>query len=255
MIIDCVTFNGEHDLFDLRYNILKDHVDQFIVVEAPTTFSGKKKELMFDRVKFHSPNIKYFVIDERYSEEEMVLAETSPNTLGASHWKREFLQKESIKKALTHLKDDDIVFVGDVDEIWQPNAPYLMGGKLKLRVYSYYLNNRSNEEFWGTYVDKYENIKDKCLNHLRSGLEYKSDDYLGWHFTSMGGLKEVRRKLESSYTKESYYTDWVKDNLEKNFKGRKDYLGREFNFRLEESEWPQYLKDNRKKYEHLTLNN
>lgn len=248
-IIDVFSYNGEEQLLDLRLNILKDVVDEFIVVEAPTTFSGRSKPLYFNTDKY--PNIKYHVIDENYTEEELKQAEQSPNTKGAKHWTHEFLQKESIKKALTHLKDNDVVFIGDVDEIWEDNQVQLMGSKLKLRVYSYYLNNRSNEEFWGTYVNTYGNIKDKCLNHLRSDTKFRSDDMKGWHFTSMGGLEEVRRKLNDSYTQESYNTNWVQANLEKNFKEKKDYLGRSFKFEIDESEWPEYLKNNRIKYKNL----
>ena len=126
-IIDCISFNGEYAIWDLRYNILKDHVDEFIVVEAPTTFSGMPKELYFENIKDAYAKVKYFVIDENYTKEEIEQAYRSPNTAGPEHWKREFLQKESIKKALTHLKDEDIVFVGDCDEIWKPRASIVTG--------------------------------------------------------------------------------------------------------------------------------
>lgn len=260
MVIDIFTFNGEYDLLEIRLNILDEFVDQFIICEAPTTFSGKPKSLYYklqeDRYKKWHNKIKYFVIDENYTKEEIVLAESSPNTRGASHWKHEFLQKESIKKALVHLKDDDVCFVGDVDEIWSPDCLKIYWGvpiiKLMLRVYTYYLNNLSSELFWGTIMTEYKNIKDSCLNHLRSGEGCDRTEILcGWHFTSQGGVEEVKRKLDDSYTEESYNTKEVQIRLEERFQNNQDYMGRNFIFRIDESSWPIWLKENKQKYAHL----
>lgn len=252
-VIDVVTFNGEYDLFEIRYNILKDYVDEFIVVEAPTTFSGREKSLYFKHILDKYEKVKYFVIDENYTEEEKSLADNSPNTRGATHWRHEFLQKESIKKALTHLKDDDLVFIGDCDEIWEPIMATDNNGKpvkLKLLVYTYYLNNRSSEPFWGTLKARYGDIKNECLNHLRTNHERRMTiNECGWHFTSLkDGLK---RKLEDSYTKESYATDEVMSNLEENIENNRDFLGRNFKYWIDEDGWPEYLKENREKYLHL----
>jgi beta-1,4-mannosyl-glycoprotein beta-1,4-N-acetylglucosaminyltransferase len=252
-VIDTVSYNGEQDLLEIRLNILNEVVDQFIIVEAPTTFSGKPKPLYYEQQKerFRDfwPKIKSFVIDENYTPEEIALAESSPNTQGAAHWKHEFLQKESIKKTLTHLQDEDIVFIGDCDEIWEP-AIIGMRGKLRLKVYTYWLNNRSSENFYGTIVYPYQHIKNECLNHLRVNAT-KDDHFSGWHFTSMGGPDELRRKLTDSYTEETYAHPQVLINLEENMEQSKDFLGRNFTYKLDEVDWPQYLKDNREKYKHL----
>lgn len=254
-IIDVITYNGEADLLEIRLNILDRYVDQFIIVEAPTTFSGNPKPLYFDRdikrfLKW-MPKIKYFVIDENYSDEEIRQAEESPNTQGASHWKREFLQKESIKKALIHLKDYDVCYIGDCDEVWDINHPnYSLEEvwKFKLKVNTYYLNNRSSEVFYGNIYGKYKNIKDKCLNHLRTNAR-ETDDYCGWHFTS---LKDgLRRKLTDSYTTENYATDAVLDNLEDNVENSRDFLGRNFTYEISEIDLPQYLLDNKNTWKHL----
>ena len=42
--IDCITFFDEGFIFDLRYNILKNVVDQFIVCESIYDHKGKKKK-------------------------------------------------------------------------------------------------------------------------------------------------------------------------------------------------------------------
>lgn len=247
-VIDVVTYNGEKDMWDLRYNILKDYVDEFIVIEFDRAFSGSVKPFYGEGV-VKGDKVKYIKVTDNVWHKYMDLAKSSPNTVGAAHWKEEFCQKEYIKDCITHLKDDDIVFVGDVDEIWEPG---IMGirGKLRLKVYTYFLNNRSSEQFYGTITYPYEHIKDECLNHLRSDSP-KDDHYSGWHFTSMGGYEEVKRKLENSYTRESYWTPQVEANLKTNVEGSRDFLGRGFTYWIDESEWPEYLKANKEKYKHL----
>lgn len=256
-IIDCITYNGEKELFEIRYNILKDYVDKFVVVEFDKTFSGKEKEPYFLRDFPETPDkVTYFNFQESHYEKYRELAESSPNTVGADHWKREFMQKESIKDALEAmgLKDDDIVFIGDCDEIWDTKNKWekFTGSpfKLKLLVYSYFLNNQSNEQFYGTLCSKYKWIKNECLNHLRTDA-WKTGFNAGWHFTSMGGYEEVKRKLSDSYTRESYWNVQVEDDLEENIKQNKDFLGRNFTYTIDESDWPEYLKNNRHLYQHL----
>lgn len=201
------------------------------------------------------PDVTYHFITMDMYWKYQDLAEDSPNTKGAKHWKREFMQKESIKDVLTHLQDDDLVFIGDVDEIVAPSVIESVRGnlvapsKLELKVYTYYLNNRSTEGFYGTLMGSWGAIKGKCLNHLRSSNEYTFGD-CGWHFTSMGGVSALKHKLTDSYTYESYATDRVLNALEANY-GEKDFLGRNFTYTVDESEWPDYLKGNREKYQHL----
>ena len=260
MVIDVVCYNGEKELFEIRYNILKDFVDEFRVIEFDKTFSGKKKEKQFNQ---NYPKVKHYFITEdtwiKYWEE----AKKSPNTNygeGAKHWLREWAMKESIKDCLTDLDDENIIMIGDVDEVWNPEYQWTdfidFSGicKLKLLVYCYYLNQRSSERFWGTIVGRYKDIKDNCLNQLRTSrnrLVGKELMNYGWHFTSMGGYDKVKEKLTDSYTEESYATEQVLDNLEDNIKNNRDFLGRDFKYKLDESELPKWLLDNKEKYKHL----
>lgn len=255
-VIDTFFYNGEREVLRIHLNVLDRYVDKFIICEAKHTFSGNPKPLYFFRdQRYFQPwwhKIHYYVIKEDYTDDEIELANTSPNTWGAVHWKYEFLQKESMKKAMWEAKlhDDDVVFVGDVDEIWQ-DAELLLPAKLRLRVYTYYLDNRSSEYFWGTYVAPWGYIKDKVLNHERSRKDIRTAECYGWHFTSMGGADEVRRKLRDSYTEDSYNKPHVRDNMEIYLRDNLDILGRPFTFHTDQSEWPDYLKKNKERYKHL----
>jgi beta-1,4-mannosyl-glycoprotein beta-1,4-N-acetylglucosaminyltransferase len=258
---DVMLYNGERDVLKIHLSILSPYVDKFIICESNQTFTGHQKPLYFFRdqryFKKFWPQIEYYVINDWEDETIWDMARKSPNTKGAEHWKREFYIKESIHKSLKGIQDTDTVFIGDVDEIINPEAVYesLTPTKAKLDVYAYYLNNRSSEQFWGTLIAEYKDIKGQCLNHLRTNTDFRSETLLGWHFTSQGGIKEVQRKLNDSYTTESYNTPEVQQLLAQRHQKGVDYLGRDFTFTRDESNWPQYLKENKGKYSHLCLEN
>lgn len=260
MVIDTFLYNGETALLKLHLGILYDYVDKFIIVEANKTFTGTKKPMHFFRdqryfAQWHK-KIEYYPMTDWDDVRIWDQAFTSQNTTGADHWKREFYIKESILKALefSNVKDDDVLFIGDVDEIIDPLASFESESPIKarLRVYTYYLNNRSDEVFYGTLIGQYSDIKGRCLNHMRSDTNlYSQGDHLGWHFTSMGGTEKVREKLNDQYTEESYNTRDVQLNLAARIASNTDFLGRSFQYSLDESEWPLYLRKNRANFEKL----
>ena len=50
-IIDCITFFDNNFMFDLRYNILKDFVDHFVICESKFDHQGFKKKLILSKTK------------------------------------------------------------------------------------------------------------------------------------------------------------------------------------------------------------
>ena len=51
-IFDCTTFYNENLMLEVRFNILDQYVDKFVVAEAKYSHSGEKKKLNFDIKKF-----------------------------------------------------------------------------------------------------------------------------------------------------------------------------------------------------------
>ena len=49
-IIDCITYFNEPLLFDIRLNILNEHVDHFIVTKLYIHSGNKKKKLILIRM-------------------------------------------------------------------------------------------------------------------------------------------------------------------------------------------------------------
>ena len=231
-IYDVFPFFNELDLLEIRLNILDPYVDYFVIVEADQTFSGNPKPLYFkenkERYKKWDHKIKYHTIEhvpkdqqdveQRLNntkhmdlEERKILEYTLSNdTIDHSkpYWVKEFYIKESIRKALIGLNDEDICYLSDLDEIWSPHLiiDYSKDNYFKPRQlpYMYYLNNRSDEDWmgWsGTVVTKYKNIRNRCLNDIRS-LKHKTTFTVlsngGWHFNFQGGIEGARRKISEA---------------------------------------------------------
>lgn len=269
-VYDVFTFFNELDLLELRLEMLNDYVDKFVIVECVETFSGNKKPLYYeenkDRFKKYHHKISHHVTydpPKSYSDlRERILDSNTDNFLkqvciqalttnnvppGELHWLKEFYQKELIRLAIKNVgpEDEDLIFVGDLDEIWNIELNYKNIEdyeiyKLRQLVYVGYMNNRSNEPWAGTLLTKYKNIKSSCLNHLRtaSKTNYSFIDNAGWHFSFMGGEDRIKLKIES-YGHQEYNNDVVKSQALKNIESGKDVLGRpEFSYYIDESELP-----------------
>ena len=139
-IYDTFIFFNELDLLEIRLNMLYNHVDFFVIVEATKTFTGVDKPLFYvenkERFKqFHDKIINIVVDTLPNSFQEMEIKTddelensikqdclTTPNVpKGEVHWLREFYQKEQVKKPLLNVNDDDFIFISDLDEIWDPS--------------------------------------------------------------------------------------------------------------------------------------
>jgi beta-1,4-mannosyl-glycoprotein beta-1,4-N-acetylglucosaminyltransferase len=243
MIYDCFTFFNELDLLEIRLNILDEHVDYFVLAECTETFSGVEKPLYYQENK------------ERFSKwNHKIIHHVNDKFHAGDSFQRAHYQKESITKSMQNVSDEDIVYYGDLDEIWKPqNIIDDNIYKLKQLNYVYYLNNRSSEQWIGTFVGKWKSIKEKGLNYHRGNPTNFRDDG-GWHFTSMGGAEQVRKKLEA-YDHQEYNLQWLKESMEQriemglDFAGRpNDWQGKPFSFRVDESELPQFILQNREKY-------
>lgn len=255
-IIDVVYFFNEVDLLEIRLNFLSRYVDKFVICEGTETFAGDKKQLFFtDRFKKWNKKVVHHIVsdmpkyhtDPLCDQEILKMALHSPNvTYEHICWLREFYYKEHVKKALVGLKDTDTVFVSDCDEFWNPNVLFTVTPSKKTiyrmvqNPYLYYLNCRTDqpkEEWSGTIATKYRNIKDACLNHLRTRRLTPGTDLEngGWHFAMTDGISN---RLGRENTP-AYSVEYIR-NKEKNM--RKD--GRDL---------PVPIKAMRRKYPRLFI--
>jgi beta-1,4-mannosyl-glycoprotein beta-1,4-N-acetylglucosaminyltransferase len=280
-IYDIFSFFNELDLLEIRLNILDPYVDFFVLIESTKTFSGDTKPLHYqinkERYKKWNHKIIHYVIQDAPSSEDDLRARLHNTELSVldrkiiketlttdnvdrskNHWMREFYIKECIKKALVHLNDDDICYISDLDEIWNPDLliDYSKDNIFKpiLLPYAYYLNNRTNEhwEGWtGTIVTKYKNVKSSCLNHIRTHKKMREKyTYLlngGWHFGFQGGYEGAKRKIiESNHF--WYNSSETLPNLENRIRSNKDFRGRNIRLWKDEKNLPIFLQKNKEKY-------
>lgn len=282
-IYDIFNFFNELDLLEIRLNILNDYVDYFVIVESTLTHQGKPKELLYlknkDRFKKFEGKIIHCVIENPLKNlEDAVSRLNNPSTLEfekdiikmamssdnlkpeQESFLRDFYEKEYVKKPiLGKLKDDDFCYISDLDEIWNPQIliDYSKDDifRYKQDPYIYYLNNRSNEDWrgWtGTIATKYKNIKNSCVNHLRTHGKTKTVVLKngGWHFSFQGGIEKIKEKIES-YSHEEINNEKIKSKIKDVIIKNKDIRGRYIRFWKDESGLPKYLLENKEKYINL----
>jgi hypothetical protein len=237
MIYDVTQIFNELDLLEIRLNILDPHVDKFVIGQSKQTFSGKEKSLYFD------------IKDERWAKwKDKIIEVLIPVIEPDDVFIRTAFQKDYLRTALKDCKPDDVIYYGDVDEIWRPKD---VEGKLQQLNYCYYLNQRSSEDWQGTNRVLYKNLTN--LNELRAD---HSNVLLngGWHFTNQGGIDQIRKKIDA-YDHQEMITDDVRANLEQRMLNGEDYLGRSrdwqgfpFEFWTSEVDLPEYIIKNKEKY-------
>jgi len=133
-IYDCVTFYNENLQVNLRFNILNDYVDKFVICESRFDHKGNKKKLNFkiDEFSDFKDKIIYLILDKQFPDI------TSP-------WITQAYQREFLLKNLKELSPDDYIMFSDPDEI--PRPKLLRNFKLKKKfgifmqnMFSYKIN-------------------------------------------------------------------------------------------------------------------
>ncbi len=262
--IDCVTFFDNNFMFNLRYNILKDYVDYFVICESRYDHKNNIKKLNFDIRDYDSKKIKYIILDKPF-----------PNNIDI--WKNQAIQREHILKNLHFAKSDDYIFFSDPDEI--PNPQIFKNFNLvkkygifyqKCFNYKFNLYNPYETPWEGTRVCKKKNlnsidymrqkIKSKNLkyNFLRFDKEKSIQIYknAGWHFNNIMEPDEISLKLktfahiEFSDSKFSDI-DIIKSKIDK----KVDLFNRGHQYKkvaLDQT-FPKYLYDNYQLYKKFIL--
>ena len=109
-IIDCVTFFQENFIFNLRYNIVSEYVDQMVVCESKYDHRGNKKNLNFEFKKnYNKDKIKYLILDRPFPNNNNI-------------WKNQAIQREFILENLKFADQNDYIMFSDPDEIPNPNT-------------------------------------------------------------------------------------------------------------------------------------
>ena len=124
-IYDCVTFFDENFQLDLRFNILYDYVDKFVICESKFDHRGVFKNLNFriDQFSNFKDKIDYIILDHQF-----------PNI--SNPWETQAYQRDYMLKNLKYVNDDDYIFFSDPDEI--PNPEILNNFDLKKKIWNFF---------------------------------------------------------------------------------------------------------------------
>lgn len=106
-VYDCFPFFNEVELLRLRLCELDPVVDQFIVVQATTTFRGNDKPVIQLQ---DDARLAPFAHKLRH-----ILVTDLPR--GTTPWFAEILQRNKLNQVLTEAQPDDLVMLSDLDEI------------------------------------------------------------------------------------------------------------------------------------------
>ena len=224
MIVDAFIFFNEKELVELRVKYLNDIVDCFLIIEADVTHTGKEKKWNFPEIL--NTSLKEFSNKIHYHQMKVDLkkaeAEKSPNYKGGTwgrSWRVDTMQRNFLKEAYNKLPPaDDIIIISDIDEIpSKDKISFIKSCDLKViapvtfnhALFHLDCNYLTLERWLGSIVitrelmDKYE---PQIFRDLRNRISHFND--AGWSFTSFGGAKKVKEKLESfcheEYNKEKY---------------------------------------------------
>jgi len=203
-VFDCVLYNGEIDLLELRLHELSAEVDLFIIVESTHTFSGQAKtETLHDqwsRLRLFAHKIRYIILTD------LLNAATGP-------WERETIQRNSCLRGLADVQPEDLIMLSDVDEIprieviakIRTNKIHHAFGLEQSFRYFYldYCNIIGPESrlTW-TVVFRPSLLKDHTPEQLRYAVRNRTIDCMivenaGWHFSYLADEEGVQKKIQA----------------------------------------------------------
>jgi hypothetical protein len=186
MIYDCMLFNDELDILELRLEYMSEHVDYFVIGESRLTFSNNQKPLVFKQ------NARRF---SKY-ENKIIYLEI-PASPQPDSWTTEHYQRNYLKNALSNCRDNDLVIIADVDEFL--NLEYILEKSvsqpilIEMPVYYYFLNLKTSTTWLKTLISPYQYLKhydigdrEKYFN-LNPQILRQENVKPGWHFSYLFG--------------------------------------------------------------------
>jgi len=192
-LYDCILFNDELELLELRLKETEDVVGKWVIVECGTNFQQKPKPLFFKDNKSHfGPylnRIHHVVIDKHPVGPHPVI----------EHYQRRCLQKAWLDAGAVV---GDLIMISDADEIANPEtlkkllvAPPPTMVVLKQYLYYYTVDCLQNQTWNGPIVFRLgpgeydaQRIRDRKnrLPAVKPG---------GWHFSWLGPVDRIQYKL------------------------------------------------------------
>jgi beta-1,4-mannosyl-glycoprotein beta-1,4-N-acetylglucosaminyltransferase len=263
-VFDCFSFFNELTVLDIRLNTLDEAVDTFILVESRFSHQNKPKPLYYEENKH---------LFERFNHKihHIIVDEFTDHT----YWGPEAEQRDKIMLGVNTLcSAEDIVFVSDVDEIWNPDTIFTNIKdidssnlyKWRSKICYYYFNYLAREQDWiQPFFAKASLIKNFCCYNsfsLTSDImrnngkheinEVVLDEIRGWHFSYTENPEyKVQNFLHSEYTNltNEHFNNCLKQNINPFTGGKMTRLAKDDTTHT----LPQYVSSNLERYEKYFL--
>jgi len=274
-IFDSFRFFNELEILEIRFNLLYDVVDHFVITECPYTTMGDEKPLYYlenkDRFSKFNDKVIHDVMDEIPSDFSSFVEKQKFHTAYGDidpncgqryidipvKYQRDMYARNytgfSIEKA--GVKDDDMVITSDADEIINPlileNTDWFDPNNLYTtmqRAFYYDLNTHYQDEWRGSRVCTWGKMKNLSVDKLRDSMwneSYRLEDG-GWHWSYFGGVERFKEKMVAGADAQQAAVDDAIDRVE----GKQDPLGRGKVYQpipIDES-FPEYIRNNQDKY-------
>jgi hypothetical protein len=198
---DCFLINDELGLLEFRLRHLDPVVDRFVIVEGDRTHRGDPKPLHF------LEGANRF---EAWADKIVHVVARLPGP-PAENAERERVQHEAMLDGLASVEPEDLVLVGDLDEM--PRAEIVARLKDELDVptrfvmrHCMYAANYEVPEHWrgGTKPargrdlgsDEFDLLLGRLAQPARAPDRHWSSD-AGWHLSYLGGPAGIKRKLRA----------------------------------------------------------
>ena len=220
-IFDCTTFYSEHLMMDLRFNILNDYVEKFIVCESTISHSGKKKKLNFDINNYpkFKDKISYIIIDEEPKDIiGLKNGLAKPHEKRSDSLKRINLSYDYMIKAIDKASDNDLIMLSDNDEIPNLKSKQFKNSTKNIIIFKqlffYYKLNLLYDliPWYGSKAARKKNLvsmswlrnlKNKKYPFWRIDTLFSNTRYIdleiindgGWHFTNIMTAEKLYEKL------------------------------------------------------------
>tara|TARA_B100000949_G_scaffold175905_1_gene156667 strand:- start:157 stop:1002 length:846 start_codon:yes stop_codon:yes gene_type:complete len=275
-------------MLDVRFHVLNDYVEKFIVTESLYSHSGQPKKLNFDINNYpkFKDKIIYLVIDQE--PDDLIKIENTKEHQGLKRinsLKRIELSYNYMMKATENLANDDLIILSDNDEIPNLNSKQFKQSNKNVFIFKqlffYYKFNLLYDlmPWFGSKACKKKSLKSfSWLRNLKSKKYsfWRLDTYFnenkltnleiikdgGWHFTNIKTPEELYIKMTNfGHHNEFELSGLTVEDLRKkidegvvfynHFSDQTDQNKWNYDYKLKKINidlLPKYLQDNSEKF-------